>query len=122
METIGARLKFARKERKLEQDGLAKLAGVTQGTVGNIEAGLRSGLPSLPLLAEALRVRYRWLRFGEGEMELEKTAWPLSRELLDAARQADATAVWKAENAARNVLDMEPLPRPLPEKQQPLAA
>lgn len=65
--------------------------------------------------AHVMKVDAEWLARGVGEPR-SANAWPLSRELLDAVRGADATAAWKAENAARNVLDMEPLPRQRPEK------
>lgn len=48
MDTLSSRLTFARERRKLSQPELAKLASVAQGTIGNIEAGIRRGASSLP--------------------------------------------------------------------------
>lgn len=77
MDSIASRLAFARNLRGfLTQDALAKVAQVSQSTIGNIEAGIRNGLPSLPKLAKTLRVRHEWLRDGEEPMELQATPWP----------------------------------------------
>ena len=59
--------------------------------------------------AHALKVSSEWLATGRGSMLNQ--AWPFSDDLLSAAHQSDATRQRQAENAARNVLDMEPLPR-----------
>ena len=69
MDTLPSRLAHARGLRNLSQAKLAKLAGVSQSTVGNIEAGIRDGGSSLAAIADALRVRYWWLRDGAGPME-----------------------------------------------------
>ena len=42
---------------------------------------------------------------------LDTNAWPFSRELLERARQGTDIERRRAENAARNVLDLDPLPR-----------
>lgn len=78
MSSLAARLRQARKRVgvELSQTELAEKAGVSQGTVGNIEGGKRGGLESLPLLAEALGVRYRWLRDGEEPMFSSDRPWP----------------------------------------------
>lgn len=59
--------------------------------------------------AHALKVNSEWLATGRGSML--SPAWPFSDDLLAAAHHCDATRLRQAENAARNVLDMEPLPR-----------
>jgi len=64
MDTLAHRLKKARLLRELSQPALAKLAGVSQGTIGNIEAWIRGGSTSLAQLAHVLQVRYHWLRDG----------------------------------------------------------
>lgn len=68
MDTLASRLARARNIRELSQPALAKAAGVSQGTIGNIETGARMGGPSLPAIARALSVSYWWLRDGTGEM------------------------------------------------------
>ncbi len=84
MDTLGSRLKKAREQRELSQPALARLAGVSQGTIGNIEAGIRGGASSLAMIAAALQVRYEWLRDGDGPMELPAAYWPF--ETVDLAR------------------------------------
>ena len=69
MDKLRSRLVYARDLRGLSQTALAKLAGVSQGTIGNIEAGLRDGASSLASIAHALNVRYFWLRDGDGTIE-----------------------------------------------------
>jgi transcriptional regulator with XRE-family HTH domain len=72
VDTLPSRLNHARTLRGLSQSKLAELAGVSQSTVGNIEAGIRDGAASLAAIADALQVRYWWLRDGEGPMEPTK--------------------------------------------------
>ncbi len=72
MDTLPSRLAHARKLRDLTQGKLAQMAGVSQSTIGNIEAGIRDGASSLAAIADALQVRYWWLRDGTGPMELHK--------------------------------------------------
>ena len=69
MDSLASRLIAARELRKLTQTQLGKSAGVSQSTIGNIEAGIRDGAASLASIANALGVRYFWLRDGEGDME-----------------------------------------------------
>lgn len=38
-------------------------------------------------------------------------SWPLTHEMLAALRRADSARIRQAENAARNVLELDPLPR-----------
>lgn len=68
-DSLPRRLRRARKLRTLSQEALATAAGVSRGTIGNIEAGLRDGASSLASIAHALGVRYFWLRDGDGDME-----------------------------------------------------
>jgi DNA-binding XRE family transcriptional regulator len=58
MDTLPSRLTHARSLRDWTQQELADQAGVKQSTIGNIEAGIRGGLQSLALIAEALGVRF----------------------------------------------------------------
>jgi transcriptional regulator with XRE-family HTH domain len=111
METLASRLREARKAKGMTQTDLARAAGVAQSTVGNVESGERDGASSLALLAEALDVRYRWLRDGEGPREVPRTVWPFSPELQARIRQLDTEALRRAENLLRSQLDMDALPR-----------
>lgn len=65
VDSIASRLIKARTDKDLSQQALANLAGVSQSTIGNIEAGLRKSRGSLPQIAEALGVRLKWLSDGE---------------------------------------------------------
>ena len=78
MDTLASRLKRARDLREWTQERLAKEAGVSQGTIGNAEAGLRTAPNRLPDIADALGVRYRWLRYGEEPMTASPIRWPFS--------------------------------------------
>jgi transcriptional regulator with XRE-family HTH domain len=82
VDSIASRLAAARKEKQWTQAQLAKAAGVSQGTVGNIESGGRQGLGSLPRLAEALGVRHKWLRDGDLPVRASD-AWPFARVPLE---------------------------------------
>ena len=68
VKTIAERLKFAREELGLSQPELAKKAGVSQGTIGNIETGTRKQPRNLLQLADALGVTPVWLSTGHGPM------------------------------------------------------
>jgi len=86
----------------MSQTQLGRAAGVGQSTVANIESGLRGGLQSLAELAAALHISYRWLRDGEGEMELAP-AWPFPRvkqSRWDACTDEDKAYVQGAINRA----------------------
>lgn len=60
--------------------------------------------------AHEMAVDSEWLATGKGKARSERV-WPLSAELLAALHAADAHSVRRAENAARNVLNLDPLPR-----------
>ena len=66
MKTIAERLKFARELKGWTQAQLAIAAGVSTGTIGNIESGARQSKGSLPQIAEALWVNHKWLATGQG--------------------------------------------------------
>jgi len=65
MSGIAERLKQARKTLNLTQAELAKKAKVSQGTIGNIEAGLRDRPRELLAIAAALNVDPCWLETGK---------------------------------------------------------
>lgn len=66
VKTISERLKHARERRGWTQGKLAVTAGLSQGTIGNIESGARQAKASLIAIAEALGVNYKWLAEGQG--------------------------------------------------------
>lgn len=80
---ISERLKSAREKAGLTQDELANAAGVTQGTVANIESGLRKSPRELLAIARAINVHAEWLKSGKGPRELSFT-----NELIEGARPA----------------------------------
>lgn len=67
MKTLGARVLWARKMRKVTQDQLAADAGCTQGTIVQIESDntKRSGYTGA--IARSLDVNSEWLETGRGE-------------------------------------------------------
>jgi transcriptional regulator with XRE-family HTH domain len=82
----GERLKHARKNRKLTQDGLAAKSGVKQALISKIERGDQNGSTFDMDLAFALKVNPIWLSRGIGEMELidAESAPMLSLTFIDA--------------------------------------
>lgn len=67
MKTLAERLAWARNEKQLSQQQLADLAGVSQSTIGNLEAGIRSSARKITSIASALGVSAAWLADGQGE-------------------------------------------------------
>lgn len=85
VKTIADRLKEERQARGLSQEGLAKAAKVSQGTIGNIESGARRRPRELLKIAGALKVRPEWLQNGEGPKHpspshADELSLPSSRE------------------------------------------
>jgi len=64
MKTLAERLAWARAQKSLTQAELGKLAGVSQGTIGNLESGLRTDARRLLHIAAALGVEPMWLAEG----------------------------------------------------------
>lgn len=77
MKTIAERLKFARDKKGWVQAQLAVAAGVSTGTIGNIESGARQSKGSLPQIAEALGINHKWLADGVGSMENNTITAPM---------------------------------------------
>ena len=73
MDTIAKRISRTRKERGITQTELARRVGVSQGTIGHIEAGRNDTSKYLGKISSALGVRAEWLEFGRGETTSE---WP----------------------------------------------
>jgi len=97
MEGIAERLKRAREAAGLTQPELAAKVGVSQGTIGNIETGLRKRPRDLLAIAAALRVDPHWLETGKTSPSLPailngapSNPLPHSLEVIAAAlRQSD---------------------------------
>jgi SOS-response transcriptional repressor LexA len=93
VKTIGERIKFAREKRGMTQTQLAREVGVSQGTVGNLESGLRERPREILGLAKALAVSATWLETGAGEWERKNDGTPAAgrrRIPLISWAQADA--------------------------------
>ncbi len=67
--TIAERLKLAREKAGLNQEELAKRAGVSQGTIANIENSIRKQPRQLLSIARVLNVNPEWLQSGKGKAE-----------------------------------------------------
>ncbi len=68
--TLGERVSSVREERGLSQASLAQKAGVSQGTIGNIESGARKRPRDLVAIAKALDVSADWLETGKGSPDI----------------------------------------------------
>ena len=68
LNTFGQRLKHARKLKSMSQDQLAKIVGVTQGLIGQIERDEIEGSKHTPKIADTLGVGLLWLTDGIGDM------------------------------------------------------
>lgn len=91
LSTLGARVKWARTQRKLSQQELASRAHVSQGTIGNIESGERKKPRELLSIARALYASPEWLETGRGEWDLAKARGrtPAKGEVFDAPDDAE---------------------------------
>jgi phage repressor protein C with HTH and peptisase S24 domain len=74
MRTLAERLTWARERKALTQEGLGKLSGVSQSTIGNLESGIRQSARKIVDIAKALDVDPIWLANGEGEATPSATA------------------------------------------------
>lgn len=68
--TIAERLKDAREAAGLTQEQLATRAGVSQGTIANVESGMRKNPRELMAIAKATKVNAEWLKSGKGPRAL----------------------------------------------------
>lgn len=66
MKTLAERLIKARTDRGLTQTELAKRAGVSQSTIGNLESNTRKSAKKIAAIADALGVSALWLSDGKG--------------------------------------------------------
>lgn len=57
---------WGRARAHMSQGNLAKAAGVSQSTIGNVEAGLRQQPRQLNAIAKALGLHAEWLESGKG--------------------------------------------------------
>lgn len=64
METFSDRVKKSRKAAKLTQTQLAKVSGLSQATISDIERGRNASSRDVVALASALKVSAEWLTNG----------------------------------------------------------
>lgn len=69
--TIAERLKDAREVADLTQEQLAAKAGVSQGTIANVESGMRKNPRELMAIAKAAKVSAEWLKSGKGPRAID---------------------------------------------------
>lgn len=69
MKTMGERLRSRRKALGLSQQTLARLSGIRQPTIANLESGRNQGSTHVAELAAALNCRASWLATGSGPCE-----------------------------------------------------
>jgi transcriptional regulator with XRE-family HTH domain len=66
MKTLASRLAWARTNKGLSQQELARRSGVSQSTIGNLESGLRLSSRKITVIASTLDVDALWLAEGKG--------------------------------------------------------
>lgn len=66
LDTLGARLKWARKEAKLTQAAAARAIGLSQPTLSDLENDNTKGSTSLVEIASVYGLDVRWLKTGRG--------------------------------------------------------
>lgn len=111
--SIAERLKQSRESKGLTQSELGGLAGVSQGTIGNIESGLRKNPRELLALAKALGKNPEWLKSGKGPENADVAAtpgpWALSAEVGVQIAAMPEQDRFFLENVIRGLLKMQPL-------------
>ncbi len=97
MDSLAKRLRFAREEKGLRQEDLARMSGVSQQTIQQIEAGMIKRPKKIGSIAKALERSPAWLQFGAEEIEtLDKEAITLAQafmQLDEAEKKAMFTAI-----------------------------
>jgi phage repressor protein C with HTH and peptisase S24 domain len=77
MKTLAERLVWARNKKNLSQAALAKISGVSQSSIGNLEAGVRFSSRRIANIAEALDVSTLWLAEGAGSPDTNQEFRPV---------------------------------------------
>jgi len=73
MNTLAERLTWARTRKNLSQAALAKLSGVSQSSIGNLESGIRFSSRRLANIAGTLGVNALWLAEGIGAPDFDNS-------------------------------------------------
>ena len=108
--TIGHRIRSIRVARGLSQTKLARIIGITQGALSQIELGIVAAIKAETLvrLSAALQTNPAWIQTGRGSPVLEVVDDVDETEILAVSRAlAPANrAAWLA--AGRALLDSQP--------------
>lgn len=107
--SIADRMKQAREAAGLTQPQLAKKAGVSPGTIGNIESGTRKQPRELLAIAAALRVTPTWLQSGTPPMR------PSNIEEAPSTRGLVPLISWVQAGAWCEVVDVAEVREPAPD-------
>ncbi|WP_217646582.1 LexA family transcriptional regulator [Nitrosomonas sp. Nm34] len=96
METFGKRIQEARKEMGLTQPQLAKLAGLSQTTISDIERGRNSGSGAVTALARVLKVNPEWLAEGRRPKRKKDSLHPefIGVEIIEANTKGVPLISW----------------------------
>ena len=84
MDTLGARLNYARRKRGYTQNSLAEEIGVSRGVIYNLEKDMTSPQPIvINAICQTLKISQNWLMTGDGEMEDKRAASRSARVLAE---------------------------------------
>ncbi|MDC6130800.1 helix-turn-helix domain-containing protein [Burkholderia gladioli] len=122
MYTLADRLKWARARSGLSQEQLGDKAGVSQSTIGNLEAGTRSSARRLPQIADALGVTALWLAEGRGKPTPDTDlgeSYDAAVAVASAAAKALIDVVLRADKAGEPAQTFELMLRMLPDPSEP---
>lgn len=112
MKTLATRLAWAREQKKLSQAELAKKSGVSQSTIGNLEAGIRLTARSITVIATALGVNPVWLADGKGEpyrevVQNDRVVYPSDiQDVIDLMLKTDERGRLKIKLAAIDAFEL----------------
>lgn len=84
MDTLGDRLKYARKAARYTQDSLAAAIGVSRGVIFNLEKG--KTVPQAIVfnaICQVLHIRREWLEAGTGPMQSDSATAEDSQVLTE---------------------------------------
>lgn len=74
MSEVTERIKMVRKTNKLSQEKFGNKLGITRDAVNNIERNrVQIKESTLLLVCRQFNVSYDWLKYGEGEMDLDSS-------------------------------------------------
>lgn len=89
MNTLAERLKYAREQRNLTQQEIAKLANMSQPAYYKVESGKTTRTTYLNELANVLKLNPNWLATGQGEMTAKPTIAELQAKINEMQGKVD---------------------------------